>query len=396
MRFGLAVAAVVGRRGIQVSMSWRWFSRWVAAVLAVAAAQACPVVAGPAGAQQDRVYTVGNYPVEAHAQDAVAAKEKALADGQQAAFRSLLKRLTPVASYKALANVKGVQAGNMIRGIAVRSERNSTTSYRASLDFSFDADRVRDVLRQRAIVFVDEPARETAIVLVVQPTGAQAAAGSGVGPFTAKTWREAWSGLDLENGLTPVKLHDRPEGLSPDIIKASLSNPEASLRTIAVLAKSGQALLALAEPDVAARRLHVTLSGTDGVGPIVLRRTWRMDPADAAYAAELASVVALGIIEGRWKAVRVRPAAAVAAAGAPLQPVQLVVEFRTNQEWQSLQRQLAEVPGVSDFSVGGISARSADVALRYPGGGQALAAALAGGGVDLRGSGGAWYARTAN
>ena len=57
-------------------------------------------VLGPgllAGAQAaETVFTVGNYPVEARADNAVAAKTQALADGQQAAFRSLLKRLVPV------------------------------------------------------------------------------------------------------------------------------------------------------------------------------------------------------------------------------------------------------------------------------------------------------------
>ena len=43
-----------------------------------------------AAATADAVFTVGNYPVEARADNAVAAKTKALADGQQAAFRSLL------------------------------------------------------------------------------------------------------------------------------------------------------------------------------------------------------------------------------------------------------------------------------------------------------------------
>ena len=47
-------------------------------------------------AAADAVFTVGNYPVEARADNAVTAKTKALADGQQAAFRSLLKRLVPV------------------------------------------------------------------------------------------------------------------------------------------------------------------------------------------------------------------------------------------------------------------------------------------------------------
>ncbi len=37
--------------------------------------------------------TVGNYPVQATAANAVAAKDQALADGQQGALRSLFKRI---------------------------------------------------------------------------------------------------------------------------------------------------------------------------------------------------------------------------------------------------------------------------------------------------------------
>src|SRR5262249_15930006 len=59
-------------------------------------------VAEAAVPAEDAVFTVCNYPVEARADNAVAAKSKALSDGQQAAFRSLLKRLVPVNSYPRL------------------------------------------------------------------------------------------------------------------------------------------------------------------------------------------------------------------------------------------------------------------------------------------------------
>lgn len=371
-------------------MADRRASRWTRFPAAVACALS---VAVPAHAQYANVFTVGNYPVEARAQDAVTAKEKAIAEGQQAAFRSLLKRLAPVTAYKTLVNLKSVQAANLIEGIAVRSERNSTTSYTASLDFTFDARRVRELLQQRGIPFVDEQAPVTAIVLVVMPPATGA---GGSGGLSAKAWRDAWAGLDLDNGLAPVKLHERPQALTADTLKSAMTNPEAPLRAIAVLAKSGQALLTVAEPDIGARRLHVTLSGTDAVGKFVLRRSWRMDPADPVYAAEFAAVVALGTLEGRWKATRARGSAPQPLAGAPLQAVQVYVEFRSAQEWQGLQRQLRELPGVSDFVVGGISARSADVALRYPGGGGALSPALDAVGIELRSTGGAWLARAVN
>lgn len=343
---------------------------------------------GAASAQDERVFTVGNYPVEARAQDAVAAKERAITEGQQAAFGSLLKRVTPVTSYKALAAMKTVPAANLISGIAVRSERNSSTSYRATLDFAFDSRRVRELLKQRGIPFLDEQARETAVVLVLRPVGQ-----AGSGGLSAAAWREAWTGLDLENGLAPVKLHEPPASLTAEMIKAAAFNPEAALRSIAILSRAGQALLAIAEPDIATRRLTVTLSGVDGVGAFVLKRIWRMDASDPAYAGELAAVVALRTLEGRWKAVRGRAAPPVAVGG-PLQQVQIYVEFRSQQEWLSLRRQFEEMPGVADFTVGGLSSGAADIALRYPGGGSALAAAAGTVGIDLRGSGASWVART--
>ncbi len=85
----------------------------------------------------DSAYTIANYPVDATAANAVAAKQQALADGQQAAFRSLLKRIVPVTAYKQLTRVKDIKAANLVSGVTVRSEKNSATDYLASLDFSF-------------------------------------------------------------------------------------------------------------------------------------------------------------------------------------------------------------------------------------------------------------------
>ncbi len=98
------------------------------------------LAAGPLlAAPSDEVYTVGNYPVDAQAANAVAAKEKALADGQEAAFRSLLKRVVPVTDYDRLKRLSSLKSSDFFEGVSVRSERNSSTRYIASLDFSFRA-----------------------------------------------------------------------------------------------------------------------------------------------------------------------------------------------------------------------------------------------------------------
>src|SRR5262245_29981563 len=120
--------------------AWRHLSRAarrrVNAPLAVFAASAVLAAAGAAKAG-DKVYTVGNYPIEAVAENAVAAKQKALAEGQQAAFRSLLKRLMPVMAYPRAKQFASVRAADMVEAVKVRAERNSATEYSATYDFSF-------------------------------------------------------------------------------------------------------------------------------------------------------------------------------------------------------------------------------------------------------------------
>ena len=119
--------------------------------------------AGGGAAAQD-VFTVANYPVEGRADNAVAAKDRALVEGQQAAFRSLLKRLVSVTAYSHIARLKDFRAGDLIEGVKVRSERNSTTEYFANLDFSFQAKAVRDLLRREGIAFTDAPAPVVTVI----------------------------------------------------------------------------------------------------------------------------------------------------------------------------------------------------------------------------------------
>jgi hypothetical protein len=183
------------RDGVRTGRYWAIvFTVWTATV---AAGSGFAVAAGANAA-----YTVGNYPVEATAANAVAAKQQALADGQKAAFRSLLKRIVPVTAYKQLTRVSGVKAADLIAGITVRSERNSTTAYIASLDFSFQPDAVRSVLSQQNIPFVDQQAAPvTVVTALMQGDPPNAVNDTGV-------WRRAWTGLDLDHTIAPVTLAD--------------------------------------------------------------------------------------------------------------------------------------------------------------------------------------------
>jgi hypothetical protein len=278
--------------------------RWL-----LAAAAGLALGAPDAAAASDKVYTVANYPIEAVAENAVEAKQKALADGQQAAFRSLLKRLMPVMAYSRAKQFASVEASELVDSVRVRSERNSRTEYVATYDFTFRAKSIRDLLRREGIPFTDEQAPVTVLIPVWQAAGGAAAA-----PAEQAAWTGNWRGLDVENSLTPIKIEALRKDVPTATVAAMASGDPGASRSLAVLYKTDRVLLATAEPDAATGRLAVTLAGRDAVGAFVLKRQYRVDPADPGYAREFAAVVGLRTLEGRWKAVNTRPPVAACRA----------------------------------------------------------------------------------
>lgn len=368
-----------------------------------AAAFACASVTPAMAAPADAVFTVGNYPVSATDKNAVAAKDKALADGQKAAFRSLLKRIVPVTAYKQLSRLNAVKAADLLSGVSVRSERNSSTEYLASLDFAFQADAVKAALSREGITFVDRQAEPVTVVTVMR---------TGNPPETkadTSTWHSTWKDLDLQHTLTPVKLEALKPEIHNDTVNMLLAGDDNGMRIIAGEYKSDRVVLAIVEPDLAAKKMSVTLAGQDAVGPILLKRDYRISDGDFRYASELAAVVALGVLEGRWKAINTQAALTPAAYSAPGEApppwaaggtpaagerVQVAVEFTSLAQWNEIRTQLLDTPGVEALDVATVSAQNADIALNYPGGLQALANALGARGLSMTQAGTGWVLRS--
>ncbi len=351
-------------------------------------------------AKEEKPFTVANYPVEASDKNAVAAKDKAVSDGQQAAFRSLLKRLVPVTSYKQLTRLSKIKAADLVSGVSVRSERNSSTQYIANLDFSFEPQAVRLALSREGIPFVEAQAATVTIVPVIQqgnPPDTKGDTGS---------WREAWKALDLEHTLTPVKLDELKSVIHSDTVKTLLAKDDSAIRILTAEYKTDLIVLAIVEPDLAAKKMLVTLAGQDVAGPLFLKRSYRISDGDINYTSELAAIVALGVLEGRWKAVRA-PAVTAAYAAPESQPawsaspggvnssglgepVKFVAEFGSLSQWNEIRTQLLDTPGVENLGILAVSARNAEVSLDYPGGIRGLANALGARGLSLQDNGAGW------
>ena len=334
-------------------------------------------------------FKVANYPVDATAENAVAAKKKAIDDGQQAAFRSLLKRLVPVSAYDNLEQFKTVPAGNYVDGLAIRSEQNSRTRYIASLDFSFEPNSVRQMLQSQGIPFVDRQAQEVVLVPVIrQPSAGKGPDGA---EFVAATgaWASIWPDLDVKNSLAPLRVASLLPTMHSDTVASMMSGQDGQERVLETEYGTALVVMAVAEVDKAAGKVHVTLVGQDGVGPVSWSRSYPVVDGDFAYALELAAVIGHGVMEGRWKAVQ--SGQFVAAGGMP--DVFLDVQFRDTSEWNDIRGRILNLPSVDDVRVGNVSAYNAQVMVKYPGGGSALAWEMQQQGLQMQQSGNGWLLR---
>ncbi len=324
-------------------------------------------VAGPA--RSESVYTVANLPVAAEAADAVMAKERAMEEGRERAFRTLLLRLTPFKAHDRLPQIDGPALEELIDGFVVREEGYSSTRYVARIDFSFQPRRIKDLLNRFGVTFTDRQASPRIVV----------PAWSGAGDDGAQVWRAAWSRLDLEHSLAPVKLAgERDIGALPlAAIAAGQAMEQAKYQL-----RAEHIVLAGVQISEDGSILRLNLSGEDDQGRFASTQDFRIYDGDTAEAAAQAARVALGIIEARWRL------ASLAGQGAFDGPVELVrvaftAAFSSLREWQAMRSEITSLPGAQDVEVKSLFAGGAAIEMSFPGGAERLAQTCAARGLSL-------------
>ena len=282
-----------------------------------------------------------------------------------------MKRIVPVTAYKQLTRVRDIKAADLISGVTVRSERNSATDYIASLDFSFQADAVRAALSRQSIPFIDEQAPTISLL------GAAARRSTNrnerYGPV-----RRAWTGLDLQHTITPVAVQDLKPEIHADTVSMLLAGDGNGLRILNDEYGTKLIVMAVAEPDMVAKKLTVTLAGQDAVGPLLLKRTYRMTSGDLAHIRTRGRHRARSArrpLEGRQNqrpANRRRP---VHPSGRPTngrgEEVKFTASFVNPRQWNEIRAQLLDTPGVDALEISTASDRDAAVSLRISGGQEA-------------------------
>jgi len=330
-----------------------------------------------AHAAQPPVYTVAKVAVNTRASDAVTAKERAITMGSQRALRTLLSRLVAFKAHDRLPELGDDAVDGLLDGFVVREERFSSTRYVASLDFTFDAQKVRDLLNRFGLPHTDQQSAPVALLPV-------AYAGLAI-----KDWRRAWSAQDLEHGLIALDM-------APAETVASLpANMEPTGQAVAALKERlgvPRLVLAAAAVEQGEQRLRVAMVGEDALGRFDFAQNFRIHDGNVGEAAAYAARTARLALEARWRLTALDTQGALDGP-APLKTFTLTAAFDSLQAWQEMRRTIGSISGAQDIEIKSLFAGGADVVLSFPGGPERFAKAARAKGLSLRDSGGEWVLR---
>ncbi len=153
-----------------------------------------PVVMAQSVAVADP-YVVTGVAVDVTADNALAARDRAIAQAQRSAFATLYQRLTRGGG--APPPVDDIQLHRLVRSFEVEEERTSAVRYVGTLSVAFRPDAVQSFLGATGQAVV-EPPRRPLVVLPVQRTADRAVLWDSRTP-----WREAWEDRQGRSGLVP-------------------------------------------------------------------------------------------------------------------------------------------------------------------------------------------------
>jgi hypothetical protein len=337
----------------------------------------------PAGAEDTGVYTVSGVAVDVSADSALAAREKAMADGQRAALGQLVDRLA-VGGNGGLADkarkMTDSQLAGLVQTLEVDQERVSAKRYRASLTVRFKPLAIRTLFDGSGVAFSDQAA-PVRVVLAIQEIG-----GRPVLWEEPTLWRRAFEDLapTLGQGLVPIRV---PAGELDDI--QAVSPIDAVNGTMARLAP-------LMDKYQASEVVVAFLRGIPGQGASLrLNRYGRggliegamLDPAALGVTTDGADAykkLALAMMQQMEKATKsaATPAGAVsvangaggggvdmtkAAVTSPLTYLRVIVPFTRLQDWMTVRARTSSAEPVRRVQVLAMNRTGAEIELGYQG-----------------------------
>lgn len=332
--------------------------------------------AGGALRAQGDLYTVEDISVDERAENAAAAREKALARGHVEALQTLLARLLPPAELSRLSSIGPNEAAQLVRDFEVRNERTSAVRYLADLTFRFDEEAVRWYLRNQGIGHAETQSKPVLVLPVYGEPGQERLWED------PNIWWRTWAARPGQSGLVPIVA---PLGDLQDIstIDAEQALAGDSARLMQIAQRYG------AEDVLVVHALETPAAEGGQASVQVLTRRYGRDPhptlienvaqnpgesLEQTYARAVDMVAAT--LQTEWQQQTV------------LQPgtgnrITVRVPTRSLDEWLAVKRRLARVAGLERAVVSRMSRSATELDIAYLGDERQLELAMQQSDLDL-------------
>jgi hypothetical protein len=337
----------------------------------------------PARAQDD-AYTVADVHVDVTAGDALAARDRALAEGQERAYDTLMSRLTQGKPPK----LDNTDITELVAGFEVANEQTSSVRYVADYTFHFKPAAVRKLLQGDAAPAA-APAQPSLplVVLPVMRIGDTDMLWDDPNP-----WREIWATRAGQNALPLlVPVGDLADVSAIDAPKALAGDP-AAIKAISARYQNGDVVVVQGAVRTAPRRIDVTAAryAANVSGPpatIVVSTVAKQGESDADLMARAVADTIAQLQQQKSTA-----QADTAGQGAI---ISVAVKSASLADWVAVRDRLRQIPAIRAANLVSLNGEQAHVDIRYVGDQNQLRAALQQQSLELAGADPDWLLQRA-
>jgi hypothetical protein len=117
------------------------------------------------------IFTINDIKVEATGESAKKAKDVAINEAQEKAFKELLTRITPESAQASLPQLSPEQISDLVQGIDIDKESVTATHYEAVMDISFNSVLVERLLKSSSISYTDKKSNPTILIPLLVSNG---------------------------------------------------------------------------------------------------------------------------------------------------------------------------------------------------------------------------------
>lgn len=157
-----------------------------------------------------KMFSASGIQVDVTAENAAAAREQALIEGQKRALMVVMERITPAYVIEQLPELVPDDIINIVQDMSVSKEKTSSVRYIATLEVRFNADAVRELLRQNGLPYV----RTSGKPLLLLPVYKKSASASPILWEEDNAWLRSWQNRTAESYMVPLSV---PMGDTADV-----------------------------------------------------------------------------------------------------------------------------------------------------------------------------------